>query len=902
MRRSKGLFKSAKYYVLAVAVFICLDAVFLLQLFNQQRSENIEAQNHLLSVTKQSVLHGFANNAELIFDNVLDTPLYQNLMWEANWADDTRKQQIRDQIFNSLYPLYNSMDKFKLKQLHFHLHNNESFLRFHRPNKFGDDLTHVRSTVAFTNQTGLAIQGFEEGRIFNGFRFVFPLFWNKEPAGSVETSVSMKVIMNAIARELGGNVSFIIRRDIVESKVFKNEMGNYEVTPFSTDFMYEASLMHLNTRMLFTQLLSKWNRSESLKESVVRADPETRMIDAEGNSYMVTLLPVNNAVSDKTIGFLVFYQRDDENKYLIGQYLLIFVFTSLVAVIVVLLLYRSRSNELALADSQAMLSQNVERFEKAQKIVNLGTWEFDSSSQTLYWSDEVFRIFGETPQSFNPSYERLLSYVHPEDREELDYAFHSSLANGSPYQVKHRIFRSDGSMLYVEEECEHEMDENGIVVRSFGTIHDITDIVERENRLEYLGNRYQSLIERLPNLVYRFDWGKEDRWKIQFANASARFFTGYYAYELLAKKVRLLDMIHPQDLERVQQHIYSALEADKPYEIEYRLRRLDGTEIYVSDRGRKIIGEQDDWQVEGVITDITSQRKALAKLQKFIDTQKNIVILTDGYVLAFANSAYFNFFGLDREAEGSENHRCICDFFQPGEHFFDLSKLTLEDRHWVDAILRYPPSERNVAMKDAKGGLATFSVEVNHFDDRHFVVSFSDISDTFTEKLMWRQKASMDALTGAYNRYFFELSIGSFMNLVHRNKRRVGLIMMDIDHFKKINDKFGHGKGDEVLRDLSALIRSSLRESDLLIRWGGEEFLIVLSVDGESGLEQVANGIRGAVNEYQSSTGPVTCSFGGTLVVNEAEIDKAIQRADAGLYYVKLHGRNNYHYVPPGHS
>lgn len=900
MKISPQFLRSPWQYFAIYTVFVLFAALLIYQSYQQRHQESLDAQNHLVNVTQKSLIHGFANNAELIFDNVIDKPFFQQRLYEANEATEERRQEIRDEIFNRLFPLYTSMDKFKLKQLHFHLHNNESFLRFHRPNKFGDNLTDIRATIAYVNRTGMSVQGFEEGRIFNGYRFVFPLFWNKQPAGSVETSVSMKVIMDAMARELTGKVSFIIRRDIVESKVFQSEMNNYEVTPFSDDFMYEASLMHLNTRMQFAQILQNWEQDEDLN-AIGKKGTRSQFVEVKGQSYIVSLLPVENAISREPVGYLVYFQENDEYSNVVFESTATFLAVILVAAILLFLLYRSRSNELALNLSQAAQETSLARFEKAQQISQLGTWEYNLETQQLYWSDQVFRIIGERPQSFEPSYERFLSYVHPDDREQLDYAFRYAISHGTPYQIKHRIYRNDGTLIYVEQECEHQCDEQGVVNLSIGTIHNITEVVEREQRLERLGERYQALVERLPNLVYRFSWEPNRRWQIDFANASARFYTGHYAYELLAKEIEFLQIVHPDDLERVQQHIYSALEADKSYELEYRIQRPDGSEVVVSDSGQKVLDEEGNVQVEGVMTDITAQRRALDKLQKFIDTQKSIVILTDGHLMTFANQAYYTFFGIDRKLNPEVAQRCICDYFEPGEHFFDLGSLRLEDQNWVDAILRTPPNKRNVAMKNRNGELITFAVEVSQFDERNFVISFQDISDAFMEKLMWRQKASLDSLTGAYNRHFFELSIHSFIKIARRDKKKVGLIMFDIDHFKEVNDKHGHGKGDVVLRDLCQLLKRNLRDNDLLIRWGGEEFMIVLAVENRDVLDKIAEGLRKTVEkDFNSENGKITCSFGGTLINDVNDIEQAIQRADAGLYHVKANGRNDYHFVASG--
>jgi diguanylate cyclase (GGDEF)-like protein len=117
--------------------------------------------------------------------------------------------------------------------------------------------------------------------------------------------------------------------------------------------------------------------------------------------------------------------------------------------------------------------------------------------------------------------------------------------------------------------------------------------------------------------------------------------------------------------------------------------------------------------------------------------------------------------------------------------------------------------------------------------------------------------------------------------------------MFDIDHFKRVNDRFGHQKGDEVLKKLSALVSSGVRKSDFLVRWGGEEFVIVME---ESTLEaacEKAEELRRRIEEADFGiAGKLTCSFGVTMLDPEDTPDGALERVDRILYRAKKSGRN----------
>lgn len=120
---------------------------------------------------------------------------------------------------------------------------------------------------------------------------------------------------------------------------------------------------------------------------------------------------------------------------------------------------------------------------QAQALANIGHWELDLIKNTLYWSDEVYRIFGLKPQEFSATYEAFLKYVHPEDIDMVNSIYMLSIKEKRGYYVEHRIVRENGEIGFVEESCEHEFDNSGNPIKSVGTVHDITRRKNAENEL-----------------------------------------------------------------------------------------------------------------------------------------------------------------------------------------------------------------------------------------------------------------------------------------------------------------------------------------------------------------------------------------------------------------------------------
>jgi diguanylate cyclase (GGDEF)-like protein len=158
-----------------------------------------------------------------------------------------------------------------------------------------------------------------------------------------------------------------------------------------------------------------------------------------------------------------------------------------------------------------------------------------------------------------------------------------------------------------------------------------------------------------------------------------------------------------------------------------------------------------------------------------------------------------------------------------------------------------------------------------------------------------------DTLTGLLNRKTFEArfsKLGKGPRTVRDKPGAMGLPswlgLLDIDHFKSINDRYGHLFGDEVLLLVSQIMKRTLRGSDLLFRFGGEEFLIVLERVDESGAQTAFGRLRAAVEGYVfPQAGSVTISLGYTSIGAEDVPTTCVERADAALYYAKRNGRNN---------
>ena len=158
------------------------------------------------------------------------------------------------------------------------------------------------------------------------------------------------------------------------------------------------------------------------------------------------------------------------------------------------------------------------------------------------------------------------------------------------------------------------------------------------------------------------------------------------------------------------------------------------------------------------------------------------------------------------------------------------------------------------------------------------------------------QSALRDPLTGAGNRVAMEQTLQREIDMSRRHAQPLSVLMLDIDHFKRVNDDHGHGAGDEVLRAIAASIKAQLRNVDMVFRYGGEEFLILLSNTGREAAAMVGERLRQATqSEEYFADGQlieITVSLGCSTLLPGESTDSLLRRADSALYVAKREGRN----------
>ena len=282
----------------------------------------------------------------------------------------------------------------------------------------------------------------------------------------------------------------------------------------------------------------------------------------------------------------------------------------------------------------------------------------------------------------------------------------------------------------------------------------------------------------------------------------------------------------------------------------------------------------------------------IKQINSILNQQNNMVILSNENNIEFANKTFLDFLGIDCLEDFNREYNSISDLFVENDKFFHQGKIK-DNQTWIDAILDLPSSQQIVKILSNKFILHGFSVNINIYEKHQYIITFNDISDSIIEQMKLEDKIIRDTLTDAYNREYFDQKYKNLLKEYNTENSTLAIGLLDLDNFKKVNDTYGHDIGDEVLIHFVNTIHKHSRDSDILIRWGGEEFVLILKVKTQSGLQKVLEHLREVTqNENFPKIGQITCSIGGSLYKNNEEIERTIKRADEAVYKAKSAGRN----------
>ncbi|MBY4677459.1 EAL domain-containing protein [Marinobacterium arenosum] len=541
------------------------------------------------------------------------------------------------------------------------------------------------------------------------------------------------------------------------------------------------------------------------------------------------------------------------------------------------------------------LRRNESRFRALVEDVNAVGWEYDvRADRFTYVSPHSQKMLGYPAEAWG-TLSAWAEMIHPDDRDQAVHFCTIETAQGRSHTFEYRMLTIDGRVIWVRDAVTVICDDEGRPSHLVGVLTDIDTLKAQSEVLAEQRRTFEALLDNAPIGIWLTD-----------RNGRARFVNQTFCNALGIDEQTFLEAEHyvvplgEETAQRFRESDTACLAQQAPHRSTETLTFDDG-ELHTLEL-TKVTLRNDDGEVVGLIglaNDVTSRLKAeewQRQAAVVFDHSREGVIVTDAEQrIQAVNRAFCDITGYTEEEVRGRRPGIL----KSGRHDHDYYRRMWQSidgqGSWQGEIWNrrkdselYPAWLTIAAVRDERQNL------------QNYVAVFSDISQIKESQRELEHLAHHDLLTGLPNRVLFNDRLEHAMARADRSGERLGLLFLDLDHFKNINDSLGHETGDLLLRQVAERIRTTLRQSDTVARLGGDEFAILLEEMGEADeagrlaellIKRIASGYQVEGRELFVGTS-IGLAFYPQDGIGRTEL---LRNADAAMYRAKAAGRNTYH-------
>lgn len=523
------------FFVLTLSIAL-LDTAFVVinqRALNAELKQQVQAQADQLRAALSTILDQTYSNLLMVATFVANDEQVQSLFLEGaravvaegGGAGGTGAAIAREALYRELADNWLEVQRqFSTRQLHFHLGpGSTSFLRVHRPERFGDNMDSVRFTIVDTIAEGVPQAGFETGRVYSGLRGVVPV-QAKDPrtgesvlAGALEAGTAFDAVLDILKRNYSVEASVLLTQAHIEANMWPEAIDRrFTVSMPVCECVVEAATSD-NIAGLVSSVAAAGLRLSEV---------DVRIVDHDGHPTLVVTEPLrdfrgtqNSSLPDA--GRVVFWS--DATRMLHGvqsakRFNLLFAFVGFF--IVETLLYLGlrlgvRRLEREIDARVADIQRSEHRLQRAQDIAGLAHWDWDASGNRVALSRQSQKMLGlQCPES-DVTLETVLERVHPADRSAVEKGMRQAATVGGSMQMDHRIQLPDGGERTVQHFAEAEERDDGVLQLS-STLLDITERYQHQQELQQAAT-HDSLTGALNRAGFREQAIQRQAWAVRHA-------------------------------------------------------------------------------------------------------------------------------------------------------------------------------------------------------------------------------------------------------------------------------------------------------------------------------------------------------------------------------------------------
>lgn len=542
------------------------------------------------------------------------------------------------------------------------------------------------------------------------------------------------------------------------------------------------------------------------------------------------------------------------------------------------------------------IEENYKKLTQIIEATRVGTWELDLRTGSIQCNDYWTEFLGYSLAELAPiNMARWEELTHPADLATA-YKKLNKHINGEAeyYEYEMRLKHKDGHWIWSQARGKiTEVDANGKPLKMFGTHTDVSHRKQAEQKLRESERRFFLALDKTEAGLWDIDLVN----RRVFLSPMWKQILGYSDHEIDNSMDSWKELIHPGDLAEIKKlgKIFFSGKSDT-YESISRFRHKDGSWRWILIRGGVLNNEDGvPTRLIGTNLDITREHEQALELEGFFSVNLDLLCITtlQGEFIK-TNKAWEEILGYPSAELKGQN---FLDFVHPEdiqatlEAMEDLSNQK-EVTQFINRYISRDGTYRYIEWRSTPYGNNIYAAARDITDRKKYEEEILEISNR-------------DSLTNVYNRGYIYNRIQEMLDEYRNTNQVLSICLIDIDDFKLINDTYGHQVGDYILQEFTKEIDANLRPNDLLGRYGGEEFIVVLDgIDAEKSyvvLERILKIIRNKIFNFDRfeinftfSAGVSTSSevFSNHQMASREKVEVLINMADQRMYHAKGMGKN----------
>ncbi len=490
----------------------------------------------------------------------------------------------------------------------------------------------------------------------------------------------------------------------------------------------------------------------------------------------------------------------------------------------------------------------------------------------------------------------------------------------------------DGTRRRIADRAAPIRDSAGKIVGAIIVITDITEQYLSRAALQKSEERLSTILSNTLAVIYSYKI-KQGRPVVTYINQNVKNLCGFEPEEIMQNPGLWRDSFHPEDAGLIRSNIYKLLKSREPVQFEYRLRHAEGYYLWLLEQQKLIDSGEEDVEIVAVCRDITERKRTEMLMQarlnllsfSYDNTLEALLQRTITEVCAVLDSpvGFYHFVSEDEKmltlkAWSKETLKTFCKMGNLSGKQYPVAQAGV----WADCVRRRAPVVHNdYASLLNRRGMPEGHVEVirelvvpimrqdrivaimgvgnrkHDYTEQDVQIAsyFADIAWTITEQKQKEEKivymSFHDILTGLYNRAFLEEEMQRFDT---ERQLPIGIIMADLNGLKLVNDAYGHLVGDEMLKAVGRILESSCRKEDIIARWGGDEFIILLPQTSERVVDAICRRIKKRCEGGHIKDVPISLALGFAIKENiNRNLNDVIKEAENYMYKQKLAERRS---------